>query len=574
MAQLESSKSFHWRLVVIIAFFVITFAAVAIRVFSLSIVEHREFVIAAGRQQRVTQALPSLRGSIFTQDKLKNLQPLAAEKTFFSLVAVPKDISDAPQAASAVAAILGMEGADLEAKFSKIGDPYEIVAKKIGDDTAAKIGELKIKGLNLEEEPRRYYPHSELAASIVGFASYKDGEEKGEYGLEKQHDGVLKGEGGFFSGERDKAGYWVALGQRILNPPTNGDNIILTIDTNIQFKVEEEVKALMEKWQAESALALVLEPKTGRIIAAASAPSFNPNEYSKEEDFSVFRLPLFDSQFELGSVFKPVTMAAGINEGVVSASTTYSDPGTVVIKGYKFSNFDQVSHGVQTMTQVLEKSLNTGAYFVASRLGKERFLDAIKRFGFGAKTGVDFPGEVPGNISNLNSARDIEYATASFGQGIAVTPIQMASAIAAIANRGVLMRPYLVEKTVDSNGHELLFEPQEVRQVIKPETSETLTKMLVSAVQNGFENRAGVKGYFVAGKTGTAQIPLEGARGYSEDFRHTFIGYAPAFDPKFLILLQLNRPKGNKFAANTMTPAFHNIAEFILNYYEIPPDEK
>lgn len=571
---LRTHQSFYWRLVFIAVFFVGVLTAVVIRVFSLAIIDHRKFVLAAERQHELVQVLPSVRGTIFMQDKAGNRQPLALEKTFFVLVAAPKEISEPEKAAAALASMLGITPEEILTKLDKKDDPYEIISRRLGDGTADRIRSLNIKGLTLVEEPRRFYPQAKLASALVGFVSYKDGSEAGEYGLERQYQSELQGEGGFFRGEKDNAGYWVALGRRILNPPVNGNSIVLTIDSNIQFKVEEELSAVTEKWRGKSALAIVLEPKTGKILALAANPAYDLNEFYKEKDFGVFRLPAVDSQFELGSVFKPITMAAGINEGVVAASTTYRDPGVRRFNTFTISNFDGRSYGVQTMTQVLEKSLNTGAVFIGERLGKEKFLAAVKSFGFGVKTGVDLPNELDGNIANLNARRDIDYATAAFGQGIAVTPMQMAAAIGAIANHGVLMRPFAVEKTIDANGGEAVLQPEEVRRVINRETSETISKMLVSAVRNGFENRAGVKGYFVAGKTGTAQIPLEGRRGYSDDVIHTFVGYAPAFDPRFLVLLMIEKPTGNRFAANTLTPAFRNIAEFILNYYEIPPDEK
>ncbi|MEK7464819.1 MAG: penicillin-binding protein 2, partial [Patescibacteria group bacterium] len=338
--------------------------------------------------------------------------------------------------------------------------------------------------------------------------------------------------------------------------------------------LEEELDLLREKWQPELAIGIVLEPATGKILALAARPTYDPNAYSAEKDFSVFRIPIVDSQFELGSVFKPITMAAGINERVITASTTYGDPGVRRFGTFSVSNFDGRSYGTQTMTQVLEKSLNTGAMFAMERVGQERFFEYIKSFGFGEPTGIDVPGELAGNISNLSLGRDVDYATASFGQGIAMTPLQIAMGMAAIANDGTLMRPYIVEKLIDDSGAEEIRRPQEVRRVISPESSETLTRMLVSAVRNGFENRAGVKGYFVAGKTGTAQIPLQDRRGYSDDVIHTFVGYAPAFQPRFLVLLELVKPRGNRFAANTLTPVFHNLSQFMQNYYDVPPDER
>ena len=271
---------------------------------------------------------------------------------------------------------------------------------------------------------------------------------------------------------------------------------------------------------------------------------------------------------------KPITMAAGLEEKVVGPGTTYYDGGEVRIGASVIRNFDAKAYHTQTMTQVLEKSLNVGAVHVARLLGQEKQREYLERFGFGDDTGVDLPGEVAGNLSNLNAGREIDFATAAFGQGIAVTPLQLARAVGAIANGGRLLKPYLVEKIIDDSGNEVTRGPEVVREVISKETAEALTKMLVSVVRNGFENRAGVKGYFVAGKTGTAQVPRSDGRGYSDKVIHTFVGYAPAFDPKFLIYLQLNDPKGNRFAANPLTPAFHDLAEYILNYYEVPPDEK
>ena len=574
MVYLRIHQSFHWRLVFLIAFFFVMLAALLARVFSLAIVEHRKFAIEAKRQHQLIEVLPSKRGSIFAQDKSGGLHPLAIQKSFFTVVATPKGISDPADAAAKLATAIGIPAEELRAKLSKSSDPYEVLAKKLDEDAAGRVRDLGMDGIALVEESRRVYPQETLAASLAGFVSYREDEGQGEYGIEKQYESYLKGERGFFSGEKDAAGFWVALGKRILNPPVNGDSVVLSIDPNIQFSLENELARAKDQWQAESAAALVLEPKTGRILAMASLPTFNPNEYSQAKDYSYFRAPLVDSQFELGSVFKPITLAVGINEGVVTATTTYTDPGTIVFGRYAVSNFDRKSHGVQTMTQVLEKSLNTGAVFVGEKLGKERFLDYVQRFGFGAKTGIDLPNEVPGDISHLERKRDVDYATASFGQGTAVTPLQIALAIGAIANHGTLMKPYVVEKIIDDAGGEEVRRPQAVRHIIRPETAETVTKMMVSAVRNGFGGKASVKGYFVAAKTGTAQIPLKGSRGYSDAVIHTFVGFAPAFDPKFLILLQLNKPTGNPFASGTLTEAFHNLTTFMLDYYEIPPDER
>ncbi len=567
--ELILERRINW----VLLFFFLMFGALIGRLFMMQIVSHQEYVDLAERQHRSIAEIYSERGPIFMQDKKGALIPLALNYTKKTVAASPKMIQSPGTVAALLSREFKMDKQEIEEKLSKKDDPYEILIKSLDANETKRVEEFKISGLFFEEEKRRVYPQGNLAAHAIGFVSKEDIEEKGRYGLERMFERELSGKRGAWEDIRDAAGFLVALGRRIINPPENGSRLVLTLDYNIQKKAEEILKSVKDKWDAESGAILVIDPKTGRILALGANPSFDPNQYSKEKNFSVFLNPLVESMFELGSVLKPITMAGGLEERVVGPQTTYEDPGEIKIGGYTVRNFDGKAYKTQTMTQVLEKSLNTGAVYVARTLGQERQSSYLKKFGFGEETGIDFPGEVAGNISNLKAGRDIDFATASFGQGIAVTPIQLAMAIGAIANQGKLMKPYVVEKIIDDSGNEIKKDPQVERQVVSKETAETLTKMLVSAVRNGFENRAGVKGYFVAGKTGTAQIPRRDGPGYSDEVIHTFVGYAPAFDPKFLVLIQLNKPKGNRFAANTLTPAFHDLAEYILNYYEIPPDE-
>lgn len=574
MAYLKNYQTLRFRLFLLLVFFIIAFGVLAGRVFRLAIIQHRTFVEAAEKQHVFSQTLLPERGRIFFQDKFGTLHPAALNRTTVSLVASPRDIEDRDELVPLLSERFRIEPGLLESKIGQKEDTYEIIAKDISDEDVQFIQSSGFPGFSFERESRRVYPNNELGAGVIGFVSYDGGKETGTYGIERQFQDKLSGEEGFFEGERGGSGYWVAIGRRILHPPVNGSSLVLTIDRNIQFSLEETLSKILEKWGGESAHGVILEPSTGRILALGNVPTFNPNEFSKVKNYNVFRTPVVDSQFELGSVFKPITMAAALEEGLVTPFTTYNDTGAVVFGKSVIKNFDGKAYKTQTMTQVLEKSLNTGAVWVEKLIGHKRFFEYIERFGFGSNSGIDFPNEVSGNIGNLESGRDLEFATASFGQGIAVTPLQMATAFAAIANGGTLMKPYMVEKVIDDSGNEIVFSSEKKRNVVSTSTSEALTKMLVSAVRSGFENRAGVKGYFVAGKTGTAQIPAKDRRGYSDEVIHTFIGYAPAFNPKFLVLLQLNKPGGNRFAANTLTPAFHDLAEFILNYYEIPPDEK
>jgi len=303
----------------------------------------------------------------------------------------------------------------------------------------------------------------------------------------------------------------------------------------------------------------------------ANYPDFNPNEYAKVEDISFFKNSAVSDQFELGSVFKPITMAMGMEEKAVAPDTTYEDKGIVSIGSWYIQNSDGKAYGTRTMTQVLERSLNTGVVFVQQKISKDNFKKYVKNFGFGDKTGVDLSGEAAGDTRNLKTNGDIEFANMSFGQGIAVTPIQMISAISALANGGVLMKPRVVDEKIYADGERQITPSIEAGRVVSKETALALTKMLVSVVENGYD-KAKVPGYLVAGKTGTAQIPEKGKKGYSEDTIHTFVGYAPAYSPRFSVLIKLDRPRGVRFAAESLTPVFSDIMSYLLSYYEVPPD--
>lgn len=569
-------KGSSWRFAALAVFFILFAGAVLVRVFLLAIIDHKHYAELAEKQHALLQELPSRRGRIFLQERNGVMRVAALDRDFYTLVFAPKNIPETRRDELAVLTVQvsGKKKEDIFALLEKTDDPYEIALKNLDENQARPIREAKIPGVYLVAEPKRVYPAGTLAAQILGFVSYaneKGGD--GVYGIEKEFEKDLAGERGFFEGDKDATGYWIAVGRRFIKPAVDGSDIVLTVDFNIQSFVEAEIAGIVEKWGAESATALAYDPKTGKIIALASFPTFDPASYNKVKNYDVFRNPAVESSFELGSVFKPITMAAGIEEGVVAPDSTYLDAGEVRVGKTTIYNFDKKGRGVVTMTEVLEKSLNTGAVYVAQMLGHERFLKFVSLFGFGEKTGIDLPGEVRGNILNLAEGRDVDFATASFGQGTAVTALQMASAFGALANGGVRMMPRIVEKIVEPSGNTREFPPEEQGRPVSKETAEKITRMLIGAVRNGTYHTAGVDGYFVAAKTGTAQVPFKDKRGYSSDVTHTMIGYAPAFNPRFVLFVQLNKPRGIQFAATSMATPFHRIAKFILDYYEVPPDE-
>ena len=305
---------------------------------------------------------------------------------------------------------------------------------------------------------------------------------------------------------------------------------------------------------------IVQDPKTGKILAMAGYPNFDPNVYSHSK-VDYFLNPAVQAIYEPGSVFKIITMAAGLDSGKITPKTTYYDSGSLTLNGYTIKNWDLKAHGTKTMTEVIEGSINTGAAFAESKIGHDLFYNYLIKFGFDDATGIDLPGEIRGNLDNLkHDSRDINFATASFGQGVAVTPLLLVNAVSAIANGGVLMKPYIAADA----------DPKVIRRVISSEAARAIIEMMVSAVKKA--GVAQVPNYTVAGKTGTAQVPDFKSKGYADEYIHTYVGFAPAWDPKFVILIKLDKPQGVSLAGLTVVPAFKELAQFILNYYNIPPD--
>jgi cell division protein FtsI/penicillin-binding protein 2 len=467
------------------------------------------------------------RGEIFFQ----NGEPLALNREYSFVFALPKKVKDKEKIAEILSGILNLEKNFILEKLDE-KNSFSIIKRKLTDQEIEKLKKENLDGIFLDKEIVRYYPQGNLASNVVGFV---DADGNGQYGLEGNFDQILK----------------------------EGKNLILTLDYRVQFEAEKLLKKASEELKIEGGQIIVLEPNSGKILALANFPNFDPNSFQDfAKNLEIFKNPVTQNLFEPGSVFKPITMAAAIEEGKITPQTTYRDPGEIRIDGWVIRNYDnRIYPGNITMTEVLEKSINTGAVFAKKQIENSVFLDYLKKFGFFEKTGIDFP-EIFSENKELEKMREVNFATVSFGQGIALTPIQLARAYCALINGGKLVNPYLVE-----NFHQEIKEEK----IISQKTSSQLVSMLISVVERGYGKRAKIPGYYIGGKTGTSLQPKFGEAGYSEKTWQTFVGFFPAFNPKVLILVKLDNPI-TKTAEYSAVPIFHDLADFIIRLYQIPPD--
>jgi len=567
----------NWRINLIL-FFIFLFAATIIsRLIFLQIINQDYWQALAKGQQKYFAPLPADRGEVFLKDKDNNLYSLAINKEWNLVYAVPNEVKNKEETAQALSQILKLDETQLDSAspkdfiLSKLQEEnlYEVIKNKLTDQEVEDIKKLNLAGIYLSKSTGRFYPQETLASQVIGFLS---GDGQGQYGIEDYYNDILAGQEGFQEGERSAKGFFLPFAENS-SPAKKGENLVLTIDYNIQFLAEKLLKKAKENLEIEEGQIIVMDPNSGKILALANFPTFDPNKYSEVKEIGVFQDGAIQKIYEPGSVFKPITMAGALEEGKITPETTYVDSGSLKVGGYTVYNYDGRTWGKRTMTEVLEKSINTGAVFAERQLGNDLFLEYIKKFGFFELTGVDLEGEIFSENKEFKEGYEINFTTASFGQGIEITPLQLARAFSAIANGGKLVKPYIVENSPINNNNS----SEKETQVISSNTASRLTSMLVSAVENGYANRAKITGYFIAGKTGTAQVswPALGIQksGYSDKTIQTFIGFAPAFNPKFVILVKLNNPN-IKTAEYSAAPIFKDLASYIIDYYQIPPDYK
>ncbi|KND48928.1 MAG: cell division protein FtsI (penicillin-binding protein 3) [Parcubacteria bacterium C7867-005] len=519
------------------------------------------------------------RGSIFFSAKDGSTVPAATLKTGFILAINPQILSKDPDIGAVYEKINNITPIDKDSFLSKINkesDPYEEIENKLSQDVADQISGLKIKGVSVYKEKWRIYPGDSMAAQTVGFIGYKGDELAGRYGLERFYEPQL-GRSGDEAFVNFFAEIFSNIKKRVVDGGSLEGDIVTTIEPTVESYLEAELKKVNDKYHSEFTGGIVINPKNGEIYAIGMDPTFNPNDLKNENDPSVFRNKFVEDRYEMGSIIKPLTVAAGLDSGAITPKTTYKDPGCMTLNKKTFCNYDLKSHGsLVPMQTILSKSLNTGVAFIVNKMGKEVFADYMFKFGLATTTGIDLPNEGHSLVSNLNSPRDLEHAQASFGQGIALTPIITVRALSALANGGVLINPHLVKEIKHKIGTADKIEFEESQRVLKPETTEEISRMLTEVVDRALKNgTVRLENYSIAAKTGTAQIAKSGGGGYYEDrYLHSFFGYFPSFDPKFLIFLYTFHPKEVKYASETLTDTFINMAKFLINYYDIPPDRE
>ncbi|MCK9578145.1 penicillin-binding protein 2 [bacterium] len=564
-----NAKSHKLRpgLILILIFFL--GGVVLSRLFYLQINEGAKYKAFAMGQQNNVLDVEGRRGDVY----FSNGESLALTERDPLVFVSPEEVEDKEKAAEKLSEILSIDKTEIMEKMNKQGSYYQVIQRSVSKEIAERIKTLNMKGVAIDEKKeKRYYPNNQTASQVIGFLNE---DKKGQYGIEEFYNDKLSGKKAATTVDRNPWGF-------VFKPEDtsslNGNSLTLTIDYNIQFMAEKYLAEGIEKYGAVGGNIIVMNPNTGEIIAMAQNPSFDPNNYKKEK-FEVISNSSTQKIFEPGSIFKPITMSIGVNEKLVTPEDTFEDSGCVPYGKYNVCNYAEKAWGTVTMTEVLRRSINTGVMYVEKKIGHKKFLDYLEEFGFFDKTGIDLANESFSENKTLKKAYndkvEIAFANASFGQGIGITPLHIITAFSCLTNGGNLMRPYIVREITDNNTKKEV-QPQIVRRVISEDTSTNLRKMLVQVVEGGYGHLAKIPGYWIGGKTGTSQVPYASLginkAGYSDHTWQTFMGFAPAYNPKFIVLVKLDNPTKTKTSEYSAVPIFHDLAKYIFDYWQIPPD--
>jgi cell division protein FtsI/penicillin-binding protein 2 len=537
-----------YRFKAVIILLVCAYAFLLFHLSQLQFVKGGYYLARADDEAAANADLNANRGAIYFTDKDGKTLPVAVNQNFPVIWANPSEVTDPNAAAATLGPMLNIPVSTLASLLAQPNDSYETLVKKADPSVAQEITDAGVKGVYADFVPERFYPLGSIASQVLGFVgpNASNTGESGHYGVESFYNDLLNGTASSSGGTGI------------------GSDLTLTIDPNIQIEAENVLDNLVTANHATGGSVIIEDPATGKILAMGATPDFDPNNYATSS-LADFLNSNVESEYEPGSIFKVLTMAAGIDSGKVTPNMTYDDKGYVEVDHAHITNYNLSTHGPYgpntTMTQVIEGSINTGAIFAENQTGNATFLSYLKKFGLDQKTGIDLPGEIGGNLSQLTpNAPQVDWDTAAYGQGAAVTPIELVQAVSALANGGIMMRPYV----------NAALQPQEIRRVVSASTASQVTQMMVDAVD--LAQVANINGYSMAGKTGSAYIPNPKGGGYLNELTDSYIGFGPTSDPKFIAFIRLDTIPVTSLAAETIVPAWAQLAQYIVNYYNIPPD--
>jgi stage V sporulation protein D (sporulation-specific penicillin-binding protein) len=569
------TSSFLFRTRIVLSAVILFGFILVAKLFLVQVIHSNTYAEKAEHQYATPSGDIFERGTIYFSKRDGTLSSAATQIAGYKLAINPSKIVEPESVYEKLSKFVPLTQDEFMFRVGKVNDPYEEIANHLSKEQADSISALKISGVSIFKEKWRFYPSQDSASHVLGLVGYKGDELGGRYGLEKQFDSYLTRNDNnpyvnFF------AEVFSNVNRRLFeDDKERAGDIVTTIEPEVQDFLENKLAEVKAKYFIDSIGGIIMNPKDGSIYALSSLPDFNPNDFSGVSDPKVFSNPFVENVLEFGSVVKPLVMAGAIDRGVVTAKTTYNDKGSVIVEKKEIFNFDKKGRGPNTsMQDVLNQSLNTGMVFVEQKLGRQNLKDYLMSFGIKDKTGIDLPNETSGLVSNLNSPREIEYANAAFGQGIALTPIEMVRALASLGNGGNLVVPHVVSRIKYSDGTSKEFTYPITPTKISKQTSEEITRMLVGVMDTSLKGGlAKFEHFSVAIKTGTAQVANNTTGGYYEDrHTHSFFGYFPAYNPEFIVFLYAINPKGVLYAANTWADPFLDLTKFLLNYYEIAPD--
>lgn len=533
---------------------------------------------AARAQAQYVRPAGSLfdRGTIFFEPKDGGRIAAATVSSGFVAYMNPTAVKDPEGEYDAVSGYLKLDKADFIRRAAKPNDHYEELAKQVDSATAASIQGLALPGIGVVSETWRSYPGGDLASHLLGLVGEDESSSvpSGKYGLERSYESVLSrppsGTSNVF------ASLFSGFGSVFANASPDEGDVVTGIEPAVETYLQKLLSDTVSTWHSDEIGGIVMDPNTGQIVAMASLPTFDPNDTSGVKDIGVLTDPMVQHVYELGSIMKPLTMATALDTGAVSVDTTYNDTGCMTLDKKKICNYDGRARGVIPMQQILSQSLNVGAATIALKVGKDGMNAYFNNFGLATTTGIDLPGEARGITGNLKAGKDIDVATASYGQGIAVTPVNMARALSILANGGYVVTPHVAAEIDYSDGRVVPVSPPRSAPVLKLETVNAVRQMLIKVVDGTMAPAhadMNFDHYSVAAKTGTAEIADHVNGGYYKDrYLHSFFGFFPATSPRFLVFLYQIYPKGAQYASETLTDPFAQMAKFLMNYYNIPPD--